>query len=365
MINVSINTSITSEINLFNELHLVKSILPYADKIKLYSPKAYMILTLLSFAGLSEQEKTEFLLNLIPSTQSGYTEGDLRRLMEVVNRLKKQKHKKPNEIITLKKFEHKIKEAMQEYETELENIVSQSGFSELIPLVEQELIEFQPYELTGVDIGNEIMRHLENILSNHSEYPLFDEDTNSLVNSAINEGIFKIENPIINKSQHIELVSNFMDRIPSLDKLPIDEILDIRKELQSSLIRFRAAIQEFSEQIEAMPWKNGFKHEADSIYLKSIEPALLEIEEKIKANNYLQKLLLKSMNKSTAISFAPLLGIGIASKSDLLSIAFASMAPIGTLSANAIKSYFEWKEKKTEIVSNKIFFLYKLKNIVS
>jgi hypothetical protein len=361
LINVCINTYPTSSLELFGEIKTVKSILPYADKIKLFSPKASMILSIISIAFLNEKEKIQLVFDLAPTLSKDFSEQEFKKGYKSLILLKKKKHKTPKELIFLKKLENNFNRAFKDLEIKLEEIFKSSGLEEIVPLLENNILEFHPFDISSDDVAKEMLINIEGIFNNPDFYPLLDKDLDKLVNSAIKEDIINIKQTNTSKSKHIKMVFNLMERLPALPSLSIKSLLDIRNELQNPLKRFRSAIQEFSEEIISQPWTENITVEIENIYIKYVEPALADLEDSFKSNSYLRKFISKSLNKSTAVSLLPVIGIALSNFNDLAKLALTSIAPTATLSSKALKTYFEWKEKNIEIQKSKMFFYYKLK----
>jgi hypothetical protein len=91
-------------------------------------------------------------------------------------------------------------------------------------------------------------------LSGHT-YPLFDDSAGQLVNTAIKEGKLVPLNTSASRAKQVGLSSNLLNRLPSFYNASVDEIVDIRKELDKPLVHFRSAIIKFSKEIESSSWE--------------------------------------------------------------------------------------------------------------
>jgi hypothetical protein len=93
------------------------------------------------------------------------------------------------------------------------------------------------------------------------------------------------------------LAGHLLARLPSFEQASIDEIIDIRTELDNPLTRFRGAVIKFSDQIRSASWDQDFTSDAETVFHKEVKPSVLEIEEAIKSNRYLDSLLRKFVDK--------------------------------------------------------------------
>ena len=71
----------------------------------------------------------------------------------------------------------------------------------------------------------------------------------------------------------------------------LSEIIDIRRELENPLKRFRKTMLDYSDRISCAPWEEAFNAETDRVFMRDIEPAVLELEEAVKSKPYLQALV--------------------------------------------------------------------------
>lgn len=143
---------------------------------------------------------------------------------------------------------------------------------------------------------SEYIARLESVINSGSTYPLLDEGTGSLLTAASNAGIIDISDIQREKIKHAGLSNETLTALPSFDLASVDEILDIRKELDKALIRFRAKMLSYSEQIQSMPWDKDFQNECSLLYTKEISPALLEIEELCNDTSFLKNLSTRILN---------------------------------------------------------------------
>jgi hypothetical protein len=65
------------------------------------------------------------------------------------------------------------------------------------------------------------------------------------------------------------------------------EIVEIRRELESPLIRFRGGVMKLSQQIASAPWEPDFEGDVTAAIHREIEPAVADIEEQVRQNPYL------------------------------------------------------------------------------
>lgn len=199
---------------------------------------------------------------------------------------------------------------------------------------------------------------VQDILLSQNTHPLFDDLTNKLVRTAISAGVLNIGSPSVKKGKHIGLVADLFDRLPVYD-IPMDELLDIRKELGKPLIFFRSEIVKLSNEIENAVWDDDFSYDVQTTFQSKIEPAVLEIEEKLKSTTFREFWTRRIVDKYTflagSLGGAYVLG--------------ATVSPIAGIAAGLVSasvftesSFSEWIEKRNEIERNGMYFYFKVKN---
>src|SRR5690606_16408778 len=60
---------------------------------------------------------------------------------------------------------------------------------------------------------------------------------------------------------------------------------------ENPLLRFRAALMKYSDQVSTAPWDRDFPLEAEALFHRDVRPAVLAIEEAVRAKSYLQRLV--------------------------------------------------------------------------
>jgi hypothetical protein len=155
------------------------------------------------------------------------------------------------------------------------------------------------------------------------------------------------------------------ERLPLFDQATVNEILDIRRELETPLTRFRSSIIRFSDSIRTAAWDEDFSFEADQIFQRDVQPAVLDLEEAVKTNKYLIALLRKVVDKPLTIPSASALGILMSKLSalpDIASQAFGLASASGLLAYDAYK---DWLKDKRKIEENQLYFYYKAGTLLS
>jgi hypothetical protein len=350
LFHITVATYPARNVDLSHELQLLKAAMLYADRVKFCSPASSMLITVLQLGHLS----TEELVNLFAAATNN---DELKKSMEVYRGIKNKKHRNSNEIIAVKKLEAGFKEAKKTADQYFERLIDQSGMDKLIRAVQSQIVELEL--LNGVNSQDMVKQYVQIIgdaLRSEKTYPLFDDRIGKLAEAATREGVIVLGDTSKLRAKQTGLSSNLFHRLPLFEKASIDEILDIRKELEKALINFRAGIIKFTKEIENAPWEEDFPQEADLIFRQYVQPGILELEDATKSNNFLLNLVPKAVI-SGGIS-SSFLGFLLSQASHLPGIITAATVIAGSavLTLEAIK---EWREKNQQIQSNHLYFYYK------
>lgn len=252
----------------------------------------------------------------------------------------------------------------------VESMAEKAGINTIAPALDSGLVTLHPIEIiSDFSTGNNFAHHFQDFVSDavtsSDTYPIFDDAIAKLVQVAIREGIINPSQARIASNKHVGLSSDILQRLPLFDEATIDEVLDIRKELDRPLIRFRAAMLNFSESVKSASWDEDFSIEAEQVFRQKVEPAVLEIEEAVKDNLLLSKL----GNKIAAdpMLAGPVLGVIVASPTNfghlLEQVAPAAALTIGGAKVlkHIVDAVRENKDKQREIEQNQLYFLYRAK----
>lgn len=275
-----------------HDLQMTKAAILYADKVKLNSMGAWAIRDSYTVANsaLSDIEKIEALTLLTYGAVSNGAKVFEKLLNELCKGL--QLFKRNHITLTKKERQKKLefkKKLPQIWDSLMENTVKlndKTGFDEINLAVNAGLVElrtFSNFELEG--LAHEYLSVVKEMFSTANTHPMFDEPTRKIINLALQEGKMSVDDIVTRKSKQIGLVTDLFDRLPVFD-LKMDELLDLRNELQKPLVRFRAEMIELSNNIETATWDKNFPSDVQETYQAKVEPALLEIEETLKSTTF-------------------------------------------------------------------------------
>ena len=371
---------------------MLKAAILYADKVKLYSPKVPSILAMARFKDFPLNLRLEFFERVLPYLSS--TDG-ARKLSTSLSDYRKILTKQNLNVQDLQfksEFESTLDKNWEEIASETSKFVKDSHIDQIHAAIKAgvlELHEFKGSDGTGGDNAalnlllenaaaisainsrspaskpeqdlawiQEFVENISNSVSNASTYPLLDAEMGSMVNKGMTSKQMDIAGIGIDHGKQTGLAKYLLERLPLFEEASVDEILDIRKELDKPLTRFRSAIIGFSDDIKSTPWDKGFPIEADKIYHRDVKPAMLDIEEAIQSNNFMRTVAKKFKEKPTTLPATSLITMAISQFSSLPEELTASLG-LGIGSASLLyEAYEEWKKNKKSAEQNNLYFYY-------
>jgi len=335
-------------------LQILKFALIYADKVQFFTFKA-LLANFISFI-IEEIPKDNKFMKEFNEIKLSFKNHILEKLensnlKEKCEYKKLEEYAKENNIKIDKLIELAINAKLQKFGNLFINAFNElreeTGLNKLDPFVNRGILDIY-------SIGKSTL--------NEKTTPLFDEVGLIQINKMISENKIKIPNTYLNQIKYTTLASELFQRLPSFDKVSLDQVVDIRNTLKGPLINFRSAMIKLSENIKSYPWENNFYLEVENLIMKEIEPAILEIEEECKTNSYL-RILSKNMLKENSWAIPSGLGFAISKLSELSNISSALIGLSFGMGKTALKAVEEWQNKKTKINMSPFFFYYKIKKL--
>lgn len=379
---MSIGTHPVPEINLEQELRLVKAALLYADKIKLYSLNSLALMSMVQLGDLNTDEKLDFVELIAPHIASPENRDEISAFF---NKLRSSSYDRR----TQRSIAHHVKPfvdaSWKEIEQVTQQMADQARFHELKRAVDEGILQVHTFELfknkesrlsfivdcvikakspvvntqqSTEPIISEFVETISQTISDFSTFPLFDHPTGRLIELGIKEDKISISDADINRGKQSGLAGNLLEQLPLFEQATIDEVIDIRRELEKYLIRFRKAILEFSESMKTASWGKDFPSEANHVFIKNVAPAIQEIEEKIKTNKYLATLARKLVDKPLTMPSGAVLSVVMSHLNSIPEVVSNSLGPALASTALVYDTFKEWKDKKRKVESHSLFFYY-------
>jgi hypothetical protein len=352
-----------------NDLRLVKASLLYADKITLCSPLSNEAFRYLSIIEENPNKQLEFLESFASHFMNNQESQTFLSEIAGYKKMISKKHLNPGELLFKMRFEGQIKKSFNPIRDKCLEVIENFGMSPILKLMKNGILKIEPLnDSSSFDYAKAMqrfIRFLEETISNHNTYPLFNAQISDIVRLGIKEDKIKVSQSGIARGKHSSLAANLLERLPLFDEAEVDEILDIRRELERPLIRFRSSMFKFSDEIKNASWDEDFSYDAEVVFKRDIEPAILDIEDAIKSNNFLSNIARKVIERPLHLVSGSALTLLMSQLSELPHIVAVSFG-IGTSAGlAAYDAYKEWHQNNLKTEQNGLFFYYKAKQNLS
>lgn len=362
----------TQKLTLENDLRMVKAALLYAAHAKLCSIVSAALLEIAAIPDTPKQKRWDLLKRLQSYAPDEENESKLTILSAFYEEARRKRYSKKGRVL-LRQFEAALAESWGEAADFAINAVREAGGDGIIRAVESGLLEVHTFSDTLRRTTNaeehrsfvlEYVKVVGESVSDVHTYPLFDEDTSEIIRESIKAGLIPVSEAAVSRAKESGLASDVLARLPLFERATVREILDIRRELERPLKRFRSAIIKFSSGVQSASWDEDFVSDADQVFRREVEPAVQDIEEEIRANSFIADLGRKAVDAQAVLTGGSALALAVTTLGLPAIAALAVGGAVGGSKA-AYDAYKEWNKKNREVEQNQLFFYYKAGKLLS
>jgi hypothetical protein len=366
--------------SLTTDLLLVKAGLLYADRVRLYSIGSTLGAQLLTLSDATCNEKLKWLERFFKNQQTEWpreASGGLEMVKRYRQLLRKQSVKRlglpeRQEMIHIR---NALSSVWQEYEKSMSGYARRAGAEDIVAARNSGLLDLHQFrsgmvetltELTPQDTRRkqdlfdeltlEFFDLIAEAVANGSTHPLFDDISGDLLRAGVDVGAVTPSESSVARGRHSGLATDVLGRLPLFEKASVQQILDIRRELEDPLVRFRTALIGFSEEISSVAWDPEFVSDADTVFRKQIEPAVLELDEEVRSNSGLTELAMRAFRPQ---DMGTGLLVTLSSLTNLPAVAAVALGTSTTVAITGHKAYKEWREDRKNMERNQMYFYYR------
>ncbi len=282
----------------------MKAALLYGDQAALCSPTCTMLLSVVMLGSAAAQASPAEQIRVFRQVFASMIDEKLSQALDTFDTfdtfdtLRAKKFRGSRENIELLRLEKHIAKTWEETRDRLYQMAEGSGLAELLEAREAGLLEL--YSANDFQVGaadsvldsvlHDFLSRINAAVSGTKSYALLDAEAGNLIRGQIAEGQLTVSDAHLSRGRHMALAGDILSRLPHFCGATLAEIIDIRRELEKPLKRFRRAMLDYSDRISCAPWEEAFNAETDRVFIREIEPAVLELEEAVKSKPHLQAL---------------------------------------------------------------------------
>jgi hypothetical protein len=299
-LHITIATGAGGALTLDTEDRLVRAALLYADKVTLLSPGAYLLVAAHRLRRATDLELIEIIRRVGPYLPD-FDPAILRmdpRLLAALFSAHDQSEKTRDELIAVvdgltdTPAMRSIQQAEAAGLLHVESLARRPADRRHLEAIREHLDPDTWSDGEGIDGAAEVlMARLAGLLSSGGRsLPLLDDQVGDLARSAVAEGMFVPAPSAGSRTAHAGTAAGFIERLPTFPAAPMDAILDVRRELEAPLVRFRSEVIRLSGKIENEDLQADLAADVDREWHAAVRPALQELEEAVAHNKYLRQL---------------------------------------------------------------------------
>jgi hypothetical protein len=355
-VRIAVVTGPGPEVSLGNEIRLCRAALLYGDAVTLYSPNALMLASVERLGNATGDERIELLRAFYPIVEPDAGPAVLEALDQLMG-LRTRRRRTREELQLVVRLEQMLKREWHGIEETAAQLLEQAGAHELIPAMRAGLLELHPLVEADSDMSTDslvrgLVARTGEVLADGATYPLLDDALGDLVRAALREGLFEVLPRAGVHARQAGAAAEFFEMLPSFPLARIDEVLDIRRELEGPLTRFRGALAELTASMEAAAHDEAFAEELRDLWVTKVEPALQEIRDLIDQHSFLRELI----SQITSTREWAATGIALAAAKQIRApdiLAFGTAVTLPTM-----RAAFEREKARRAVQGHQFYFLH-------
>jgi len=256
-------------------------------------------------------------------------------------------------------------DAMRGIRQQAESLLDSSGWGELIPAFEAGILRLSSSGLTGESSEAMVAQYvdmLKDLLLDPSRRLPVDDGAGHFIRALIDEGY--VEPPThlgLRHAGEASVGAGLVARLPAFRQAPLDELLDLRRDLSSPLTRYRSAVSRLASHLTSHPFDRESSAEVDDLWVTEAAPTLVEIETGLAEQGLVRELgRTLGADLSTLLTAGSAMYIGLGTLASLNDWISSTVAVAGPAAQAAAKAATTRRSARFGIQSHDLFYLYEL-----
>jgi hypothetical protein len=372
--------------SLADEIRLVRSAVLYADEVELVSPGAEMLGSMAALASGDEGDLLEFFLGLDDATISGLGDQQLpenwREMVRSMSALTNQDWDQLSELTgetipddartASDELRSMLSGSLGEMRETVDEMLESAGAGEITPAIEAGIVRVSPTLISPAGDGDsdEMVRRyvekLRRLLGDPRTHLLLDESIAELVRGLIEDGQVDPHQLSIANAGEAAVGNGLIARLPAFAGTPIDELLDLRRDLEDPLSRYRRSIAGLATKLRVGPFDEHLGADIDHLYVSEVDPALRDLQDGFAEHGLVREVarsLATDIKAVVTATVGPGIYLGAASLADingwltLAGSAATALVPVGQVTAKAV---LEKGRQDRAMQKHDLFYLFEI-----
>lgn len=361
------------------EVELVKASLLYADTIEILSVGGIAVRQMVEFSKQSPSMLWHLLAGLDDSTLEHLGVSDVakvRSLLPWVASIDPDQLRtlasSTSEMAPLGKLARLLEqgnatatESMAKMGVAFEDMRDSSGLKELESVLDNKIVRFN--ERVSIGAAQEMLDtftvEFKRYLTDPNRFVLLDDEMASMARAMIREGVVRPPDRSFSNAGEAVLGAGLLARLPAFTSVPLVEVLELRRDLEEPLARYRRRVAQLRGEMRGTPFDQHVEAEVNAAWRTEVDPAIADIREAM-ADHSLVREIVRSFRRSAGDvlrGWAPVgLGVTVAKVADFDMAVTAAIAT-GAVATQAVVDALEGRSQgRQRIRAHDFYYLYEV-----
>ncbi len=348
---------------------LLRSSVLYGDEVVLHSPLASLLASVATVAHGSVQDIVELIVTVGPNQspelarsleqiEANHPGQGKKLLAELLNprSLTRAVMARQLDGLDLPALDKTFASARDDLRQVSNRQLADARFDLIDAAVRADVLTIAPVSTAFFeDVATAYIADLQGLLSEPNVYPVFDDDLSDFLAMLSRKGLLDLAEYTVSRSTQATTADRFLASLPTFPNATMDEIVDIRGELRSPLVKFRAAMIGVTADLGVTALDADYEAAVEEIWRLKVAPALDELGELVR-----QAGLLRTYGPELGVSLTgPLLTFGVALATGSSAAALGTAVPAASAAAVALRSGGRKRSAaRSAVATNPYYFLH-------
>lgn len=252
---------------------------------------------------------------------------------------------------------------MPTFETTSDRVAADSGVNGLLPAIRERLVTVNDSLPRTGDVWGAFVDEMIRYFNDPTCVVLLDDLLGDILAHAIQDGRARVTSTARTSAAEAVIGAGLIARLPAFTEIPMGEVLDLRRDLNGPLVRYRSAVSRLRTD-EIDPFSRDRERIVDQLWRQHVAPALLEIEDSL-ADHGLVRELARSLGADirSVVSGMPLrasVAVGLGGLTELGAAVQAVAASVISLTPPVTEAYGNRSKARAAVARGDFYYLYRL-----